>query len=180
MHCAAKYGLERVARALARPVDEPGQLGTTPLMLAAQSGSVACVRALLELGAQANLCNQFGRTALALAAARGHAEVVGALCDAGADPNMVDADGIAPLHWAAAEGHVDAARALLAGGAYARARSKTGKSVSDVAREAGCTELVVELRARAPPAPPGARLDAAMTTPPGEAATAHSPLSLPL
>ena len=50
--------------------------GTSPLMLASQSGHVEIVRLLLEAGSDRNLANSDGYTALMAACGNGHVEVV--------------------------------------------------------------------------------------------------------
>ena len=58
-------------------------------MAAANSGSVAAVRALLARGANVNATDKFqSATALMWAAAEGHLGVVDVLLKAGADPNL--------------------------------------------------------------------------------------------
>jgi len=65
--------------------------GCTELMRAAESGSLAEVRALLAARADVNARLPGGQTALMLAATEGHLEIVKALLAAGADPNAIGA-----------------------------------------------------------------------------------------
>ena len=57
---------------------------------------VACVRMLLEAGANVNAPNVHQNTPLHLAAVRGYANVVAALLEAGADVNRGDHSNFAP------------------------------------------------------------------------------------
>jgi len=61
----------------------------TALMLAAESGNLDQVRALLQSGADVNEAKGSGHTALMLAAGRDHLEIVQTLLKAGANPNAI-------------------------------------------------------------------------------------------
>lgn len=61
------------------------EAGMTPLLQATRDGSVATVRALLDLGANMEAVNKYGQTALLLAAKAGHTEILIALLDGGAE-----------------------------------------------------------------------------------------------
>jgi ankyrin repeat protein len=106
--------------------------GTTPLMLAAGSGSVDAVKVLLDNGADVDGkdINQ-GQTALMFAAALGRAEVIKVLAAHGADlkavslvpdphqprENNVPLGGLTALHFATREGQMLAVQELVAAGA---------------------------------------------------------------
>ena len=70
---------------LGRPVDEPNELGVTPLMLAAEAGATDAARCLLEAGANPNAQTKLGETAAMFAARWGHASAVEVVLDAGAE-----------------------------------------------------------------------------------------------
>jgi len=75
-------------------VDQPDDLGNTPLHYSANAGHLEAVNELLKaFGAPVNVANSAGDTPLHKAAARGHAEVVKALLAAGADFTAVNALG---------------------------------------------------------------------------------------
>jgi uncharacterized protein len=76
----------------------------TALMIAAQSGDLESVKALLMGGADVNESTPEYGSALVLAAVNGHYDVALYLLEMGADPNMTDGYGIAPIHWAIQEG----------------------------------------------------------------------------
>ena len=76
--------------------DPQDKRGSTPLMLAAAAGNLACVESLLAGGCDLKLKAPDGSTALHRAAAQGHLAVVDKLLEAGADPKAVDAKGNTP------------------------------------------------------------------------------------
>ncbi len=109
--------------------------GMTPLHWAARAGSMACLEALLEHGAEVDARNKAQRTPVQLAAEHDRADAIEALAKHGADLNTRDRKGRTPLHRAAYEGKAAAAaEALLAAGADAKATNKNGKTAFDVAR----------------------------------------------
>src|SRR4029079_19627954 len=90
--------------------------GETVLMMAARSGSLEAVSALLARGARHDARERRGQTALMWAAAEGHAAVVPALIDAGADINATLDSGFQPFFFAVPEGHIPAVLVCRAGG----------------------------------------------------------------
>ncbi|HIZ35045.1 MAG TPA: ankyrin repeat domain-containing protein [Candidatus Ruania gallistercoris] len=67
------------------PVDAQDEAGNTALMLAAYRGHPETVRALIERGADVNLCNNRDQSPIAGALFKGEDEVVTVLRAAGAD-----------------------------------------------------------------------------------------------
>jgi len=111
LHWAVHEKREAAVRVLldhdgAAGVNTPDAAGTTPLMHAAEAGSEALARLLLERGADTNAVNRDGLSALTLAATGGHAGVLQILLDAGARVDMTDPHSRAALTWAAQRGHV--------------------------------------------------------------------------
>jgi ankyrin repeat protein len=90
--------------------------GETVLMMAARSGNLEAVNALLARGAKPDARERRGQTALMWAAAEGHAPVVRALIDAGADINTTLDSGLTPFLFAVREGHIDVVRVFLKAG----------------------------------------------------------------
>ena len=68
--------------------NQPGALDDTLLHLAARTGALADVEALVVAGARVNVIGDFGNTPLHLAAMGGHVEVVMRLLSLGADPTI--------------------------------------------------------------------------------------------
>lgn len=97
--------------------------GKTALHLAAKSGSLACVRLLLEAGAPASKTDEYGRTPMHYLAwvKQEHQqeiyEMIKFLQDYGADIEAKDLNGITPVLWACQKGNVPALGALVRAGA---------------------------------------------------------------
>lgn len=70
---------------------------TTPLCIAAARGHTACVRHLLERGADPD-ASPGGQGALHEACLGGHTACAQLLLQHGADPDLLSAEGLAPLH----------------------------------------------------------------------------------
>eukprot|EP00041_Stephanoeca_diplocostata_P006133 m.76703 g.76703 ORF g.76703 m.76703 type:complete len:808 (+) comp16187_c0_seq6:62-2485(+) len=110
-------------------VDDKNKLGCTALVLAAASGCVGSVIALLDSGASISTTDKRKYTALAHAAQSGHANIVNAILT---HPVMqehtklinADAKGT-PLMLAARNGHIDVSRSLIKGSAEVNAKAKT-------------------------------------------------------
>lgn len=92
LHAAAAAGRPGILQALldawpagqlSAAVNQPGENGWTPLMLAARRGSADCVRLLLEQGADVAAKNAQGRTAADIAAVNKRQAVTLVLGDAG-------------------------------------------------------------------------------------------------
>lgn len=98
-------------------VDAVDARGYSAVMTAAESGDVATVERLAQLGANLNRQLPNGMTAIYLATGGGHAQVISALTARGANADLACTDGFAPLHHAAETGRLDCVRALLDGGA---------------------------------------------------------------
>jgi uncharacterized protein len=100
----------------------------TPLLLAAQNGSAAMTKALLEAGADPNSANALGTTVLMFAAASGDANTVKLLLDRGAKINAQEsARGQSALFFAAALNRAEVIKLLLARGADPKIATKVAK-----------------------------------------------------
>jgi ankyrin repeat protein len=88
-------------------------LGRSLLHVAAASGDGAAVRALLQVGADANARDLLGETPLIQAARRGHLDVARLLIDAGTDLNARHLEGWTALAAAVIRGHEEVVELLL-------------------------------------------------------------------
>lgn len=125
----AKKDIARVELLLSKgfPTDCEDDDGWTALHHAVRAGSVECINALLDAGADLNTDDDdHGRFLIWLAVKRGHAECVQLLVDRGVDINAVDEEsGMTLLHEAVYSGHPDRISTLLAAGACTSARVLT-------------------------------------------------------
>jgi ankyrin repeat protein len=115
---AAMLGDEQGVAAALRAgadVNSSSEDGSTALNWAAESGSSACVRRLVEAGAKVDVGHN-GQTPLVQAARHDHSDAIEMLIDAGADPNSGQ-EMWSPLMSAASQASVGAAKTLLAAGA---------------------------------------------------------------
>uniref|UniRef100_A0A669DYK1 Kinase D interacting substrate 220 n=1 Tax=Oreochromis niloticus TaxID=8128 RepID=A0A669DYK1_ORENI len=91
----------------------PAVNGQTPLMVAAEQGSLEIVQELIKRGANVNLDDIDCWTALISAAKEGHIEVVRDLLENNANLEHRDMGGWTALMWAAYKGRTDVAQLLL-------------------------------------------------------------------
>ena len=73
-------------------VTTPNEYGVTPMKLAAENGSAAAIRVLLDAGASPNVVDGAGETALMTAVRSGSADAVKLLLDRGASVDARDAE----------------------------------------------------------------------------------------
>ena len=99
--------------------------GSTPLLFAARSGDVECVRLLVAAGADVNDALPNGMSALVLAAHSGNGEAAGLLLTKGADANA-DGIGYTALHAAVLRSDLELVKNLLAHGANPNAQITKG------------------------------------------------------
>ncbi|XP_036405167.1 kinase D-interacting substrate of 220 kDa B isoform X2 [Megalops cyprinoides] len=100
-----------------KEVDGRSDNGQTPLMLAAEQGSLEIVQELIRRGANVNLDDVDCWTALISASKEGHVEVVKELLENSAYIEHRDMGGWTALMWAAYKGRVETASVLLEKGA---------------------------------------------------------------
>uniref|UniRef100_A0A4W4GC82 KAP NTPase domain-containing protein n=1 Tax=Electrophorus electricus TaxID=8005 RepID=A0A4W4GC82_ELEEL len=100
-----------------REVDSRSENGQTPLMVAAEQGSLEIVQELVKRGANVNLDDVDCWTALISSAKEGHVEVVKELLANNANLEHKDMGGWTALMWAAYKGRAEVARLLLEKGA---------------------------------------------------------------
>jgi ankyrin repeat protein len=103
--------------------------GETPLMIAARTGKMSAVKALLSHGADVHAKEAGrGQTALMWAAAEGHTDVVETLIAAGADFRTPLDSGFTPLLFAVREGRIGVVRVLLQAGVDANETIQSERS----------------------------------------------------
>ncbi|KAM6915338.1 kinase D-interacting substrate of 220 kDa B-like isoform 2-T2 [Xenentodon cancila] len=100
-----------------KEVDGRSDNGQTPLMLAAEQGSLEIVQELIRRGANVNLDDVDCWSALISAAKEGHLEVVKELLENSAYIEHRDMGGWTALMWAAYKGRVEVTKLLLEHGA---------------------------------------------------------------
>ena len=115
-----------------------GHFSKTPLHVlcsnnnAADDRRVACIKLLIEAGANLEAPNYVGSPALHHAALNGDATIMSLLVKAGANVNAADRHGYTALHDAAFKS-ADCVEVLLAAGASVNARSNSGRRPFDFA-----------------------------------------------
>ncbi|KAM9365895.1 kinase D-interacting substrate of 220 kDa B [Pholidichthys leucotaenia] len=110
-----------------KEVDGRSDNGQTPLMLAAEQGSLEIVQELIRRGANVNLDDVDCWSALISAAKEGHVEVVRELLENSAYIEHRDMGGWTALMWATYKGRVEVTQLLLDNGANA---NTTGQQYS--------------------------------------------------
>lgn len=81
-------------------IDAKDHRGSSPLMLAIDSGAEEAVRLLLDVGADPNAVDHGGNSALMIAAFRGHTGLMRQLLDRGADATLKNAVGLTACDFA--------------------------------------------------------------------------------
>lgn len=117
----------------------------TPLYQAVIDGRAETVKALIDLGADANVKDRDNGTLLHHAADKGNKDAVECLLLKGLTVDAVDKFGATPLHHAVLNDHIDVAEALLEKGANANAKLAQNVAVVNYAEAAN----------RVGPPPPG-------------------------
>ncbi|XP_051942126.1 kinase D-interacting substrate of 220 kDa B isoform X1 [Hippocampus zosterae] len=100
-----------------KDVDSRSDNGQTPLMVAAEQGSLEIVQELIRRGANVNCDDVDCWTALMSASKEGHIQIVRELLDNDANVEHRDMGGWTALMWAAYKGRTDVAQLLLSKGA---------------------------------------------------------------
>jgi ankyrin repeat protein len=93
-------------------VDTVATTNDTPLIWASEMGSTACVKKLLDAGADPNQFEYDGWSGLHWAARNGHLEIIKLLLEYGARLDQRDSNGDTPLAWAIDRNHSDVVSVL--------------------------------------------------------------------
>lgn len=128
-------------------VNDRDGCGRTALWHCAWHGRDAFLGVLLELGADAAVCDGDGDGPLAAAARRGEADSIGVLLKHGCPRNSKNDDGRTALWHAASYGRTASLHALLRGGADANAADRIGGTPLHAACSAGrlaCARALLE------------------------------------
>uniref|UniRef100_A0A3B5MRJ7 Kinase D-interacting substrate 220b n=1 Tax=Xiphophorus couchianus TaxID=32473 RepID=A0A3B5MRJ7_9TELE len=140
-----------------KEVDGRSDNGQTPLMLAAEQGSLEIVQELIRRGANVNLDDVDCWSALISAAKEGHLEVVKELLESSAYIEHRDMVGeqclmgnvvewsVYPIIWAAGRGHADIVKLLLEHGAKVNCSDKYGTTSLIWASRKGHYDCVMHL-----------------------------------
>lgn len=130
------------------PVNSRDEAGLTPLHLAASTGNLPALKALLFAKADLRAVDKSGGTPLHWAAARGREDAVKALLGARAAVAAADGEGQTPLLVAVAGGHGGIVRLLLDAGADPNAANRRGQNALAYAESFHRSEIARTLRER--------------------------------
>lgn len=106
-------------------------VGQTPLIWAADVGSLGAVETLLKAGVDTNVQGFLGATAVSRAARRGHSDVLRVLLSHRANPGIPNQKLQFPLHFAAFKQKPEAVRILLEHGASPLVLDRKGRTPAE-------------------------------------------------
>ncbi|HET9643326.1 MAG TPA: ankyrin repeat domain-containing protein [Burkholderiaceae bacterium] len=146
LHYAAAGGNPDVIELLKHSpgsIDEPDDIGSTALMIAALHGKLKAVHKLLELGAWMNSADAEGKNCSHYAAAGGNPDVIKMMLDRSpGSADERDHNDDTPLMIAAYAANLDAVRTLLERGARPHLGNIEGKTSLHFAAEGGNPEII--------------------------------------
>ncbi|XP_062857513.1 ankyrin repeat and SOCS box protein 2-like [Trichomycterus rosablanca] len=146
LHEAAYYGqvecLKILLKADPDTINRRTLKNQTPLILAVGRRHTACVRYLLEKGADPNLANNQWETPLYKACEKGGEEVVGLLIRYGASTTKSSVQGATPLHEAVMNKNLEICKMLVQAGAQLMKRNMYGIDPLFTAAQCGTAEIL--------------------------------------
>ncbi|XP_063079587.1 ankyrin repeat and SOCS box protein 2-like isoform X2 [Engraulis encrasicolus] len=149
VHLAAIHGQEEclgiLLTVLPEAINHRDEQEKTPLFLAVENDSVACVEYLLEKGADPNIGNTDRETPLHKACEHDNVDVVCSLLQYGAELDRACRRGWTPLHEAVCHNSVEICETLLRAGASLHRRNTYGITPFFLAAQAGCPEALALL-----------------------------------
>ena len=137
----------RAAVADGADLNEIGDGGEAPVVLAARSDKLRAPAALMKLGADASARGSDGLTALQIAALRGNGKIVRMLLRYKVDTDERAADGLTAFHRACTgseAGQTDAVFAFLDAGVAPDQRTADGRTCIDMAGSENTRKLLLE------------------------------------
>ncbi|XP_058965683.2 ankyrin repeat and EF-hand domain-containing protein 1-like isoform X1 [Pocillopora verrucosa] len=150
LYVAAEAGLDNIVQALlvagADPNGAHTNTGQTALHAASATGSVACVREILEAGADCDALDSENNHSAHRAALNGHFEVIRVLAAYGADLGKVASDGNTPIHYAARQGFGPICKFLSQRGCPSMLKNKEGKTPRLLAKDNEHKDALKECR----------------------------------
>ncbi|KAG7461223.1 hypothetical protein MATL_G00207810 [Megalops atlanticus] len=117
----------------------------TPLLLASAAERLACVRRLLQKGADPNIPNKNGETPLYKACEQENAKIVALLLNFGTQVNKPCLQGWTPLHEAVCRNNVEICEMLLKAGAKIGTTNKYGITPLFIAAQSGRAKTLLFL-----------------------------------
>ena len=129
-------------------IDHKDSIGVGPIHWAAFCGHSAVIKRLLDSKADLHIRDREGRTPLHVASyerSEGQLEVLSTLIAAGAELHSPDRAGWTPLHCAVSNGVEAAILLLIEAGADPMRKDHEGKTVMDLARHFGKSEMVATI-----------------------------------
>ena len=174
----------------AHGLNDQGEGGQTPLMMAVLMGKDDGVKQLLTAGADTSIGEKDGYTPMHGAGFQGRASIAKMLVHHGLDVSEPHADGYTPIHracWGTEDRHTDTVRVLLEAGVPPDEKSrKEGMGCLEMTENSNTRDLLSEWSARPAPAktttpkpPPAATPPAATPPPPAPPPTTLPPSAPP-
>ena len=128
-------------------LNERGQGGQSPLMMATLMGKTKAVEILLKAKADPSVAEQDGYTPMHGAGFQGRAEIAKLLIKHGLDPSDRHEDGYTPIHracWGSQARHTETVEALLEGGVHPNEPTSRGQLPVQLAATAETRKVLHE------------------------------------